>query len=76
MLDQRWRTALVGFDDLMLADMLEPAVTVVAQDPATMGAQACQILFSRMDGDQSEPATVTVPTRLIPRSKQTRFWLR
>jgi LacI family transcriptional regulator len=57
----------VGVDDFMLADMLEPAVTVVAQDPAAMGELACETLFRRMDGDQSQPATVAVPTRLITR---------
>jgi LacI family transcriptional regulator len=51
----------------MLADMLEPAVTVVAQDPAAMGELACATLFRRMDGDHSSPATVAVPTRLIAR---------
>jgi LacI family transcriptional regulator len=59
--------ALVGFDDFMLADMLQPAVTVVAQDPAAMGAAACRVLFERMDGDSSSPRTHTIPTRLIAR---------
>jgi LacI family transcriptional regulator len=29
--------AVVGFDDFMLADLLDPGVTVVAQDPREMG---------------------------------------
>ena len=37
----RHRTvALVGFDDFPLADLLDPPVTVVAQDPARMGRTA------------------------------------
>jgi LacI family transcriptional regulator len=61
------RVALVGFDDFLLADMLEPGVTVVAQDPAGIGAKACGVLFHRMDGDTSPAETHIVPTRLIVR---------
>jgi LacI family transcriptional regulator len=61
------RIALVGFDDFMLADMLQPAVTVVAQDPAAIGAAACRVLFARMDGDASPPRSHTIPARLIAR---------
>jgi LacI family transcriptional regulator len=61
------RVALVGFDDLPLADMLEPAITVVAQDPTNVGATACKVLFERMDGDSSPPQIHTVTTRLIVR---------
>jgi LacI family transcriptional regulator len=59
--------ALVGFDDFLLADLLQPAVTVVAQDPAAIGETACEILFGRMDGDTTPPRTHTIPTRLIAR---------
>jgi LacI family transcriptional regulator len=59
--------ALVGFDDFLLADMLEPGVTVVAQDPAAIGAAACEILFERMDGDTAPTRAQTIPTRLIVR---------
>jgi LacI family transcriptional regulator len=59
--------ALVGFDDIVLADLLEPAVTVVAQDPVAMGTTACRLLFGRMDGDTSPPREHFVPTTLVIR---------
>ena len=59
--------ALVGFDDFPLADLLDPAVTVIAQDPATMGRTAAHALFRRIDGDTSPPQEFWIPTRLIRR---------
>lgn len=61
------RTALVGFDDIVLADMLEPAVTVVTQDPAAMGHAAAELLFRRLDGDDSPPEHVVIDVELIVR---------
>jgi LacI family transcriptional regulator, galactose operon repressor len=60
-------TALVGFDDIELADLLEPAVTVVAQDPAAMGRAAADMLFRRLDGDDSPPEHVVIDVELIVR---------
>jgi LacI family transcriptional regulator len=59
--------AHMGFDDFPLADMLSPGVSVIAQDIELMGGTAAEILFARLDGDQSPTRTVTVPTRLIQR---------
>ena len=59
--------ALVGFDDFELADLLEPAITVVAQDPTRMGRIAAERLFARLAGDTSPGQETVVPTRLIPR---------
>jgi LacI family transcriptional regulator len=42
-------------------------VTVVAQDPAAIGATAAQLLFARIDGDTSSPRDVVLLTRLIAR---------
>jgi LacI family transcriptional regulator len=56
-LGRQHQTALVGLDDFTLADLLEPAITVVSQDPTTIGALACERLFDRMDGDTSRPQT-------------------
>lgn len=61
------RVAIVGFDDFPLADLLDPAITVIAQDPATMGRTAAQALFRRIDGDTSPPADHWISTTLIRR---------
>jgi LacI family transcriptional regulator len=59
--------ALIGFDDVELADMLDPAITVVAQSPVEIGTTAAKLLLRRLDGDSSPRGTQVVPTRLIPR---------
>jgi LacI family transcriptional regulator len=66
-LGMRDRVALVGFDDVVLADVLDPALTVVAQDPAALGRVAAELLFARLDGDASPPKRVVLPTTLIQR---------
>jgi LacI family transcriptional regulator len=61
------RVALVGFDDFPLADLLDPRVSVVAQDPTAIGRAAAELLFARLDSDRRPPQQVVVPTRLIAR---------
>ena len=58
-------TALVGFDDFELADLL--GVTVVAQDPAAMGRIAAELLFRRLDGQHGRPQRIEMPTTLLVR---------
>jgi LacI family transcriptional regulator len=59
--------ALVGFDDFVLADLLSPGVTVVAQDVAEIGRTVAERLFARIGGDVGPPETRLVPTRLLRR---------
>ncbi|MEV8455909.1 LacI family DNA-binding transcriptional regulator [Streptomyces sp. NPDC052095] len=59
------RVALVGFDDIELADLL--GITVVSQDAAAAGRTAAEHLFRRLDGAGHAPARVELPTRLVPR---------
>jgi LacI family transcriptional regulator len=61
------RIALVGFDDVPLADLLEPGVTVVAQDPSRIGQIAAETLFRRLAGDRGPTARHIVDTTLIQR---------
>jgi LacI family transcriptional regulator len=61
------RVALVGFDDVSLADVLEPGLTVVAQDPVALGRTAAELLFSRLDGYDGPSRRVVIDTRLVAR---------
>lgn len=66
-LSKEHEVALVGFDDFLLADLLSPGITVVAQDPAAIGRIAAGLLFSRIAGDESPPQVRLVPTALVRR---------
>ena len=59
--------ALIGFDDVALADVVEPGLTVVAQDPTALGRSAAELLFSRLDGYTGPSRRVVHPTTLIAR---------
>ena len=56
-----------GFDDVPLGGLVSPGLTVVAQDPAALGRHAAELLFARLEGDDSPPRRIVVPTRLIAR---------
>jgi LacI family transcriptional regulator len=59
--------ARIGFDDLELADLLEPSVTVVAKDAAALGRTAAALLLARIDGATSRSKRMIVPMTLIER---------
>src|SRR4051812_48130692 len=59
--------ALVGFDDITLADAMDPGLTVVAQEPREIGRAAAELLFARLDGDTGPSRRVELPTRLVAR---------
>ena len=59
--------AMVSFDDILLADAVEPGLTVVAQDPHALGRTAAELLFSRLDGYDGPSRRVVLPTTLIQR---------
>ncbi len=66
-LGRQHEVALVGFDDVLLADLLEPGLTVMAQDPAAIGTAAAELLFQRMDGNDGPTQLRIIPARLVPR---------
>ncbi len=63
----RRSVAVVGLDDLPMADLLDPPLTVVRQDVASIGETAAALLFHRIDGDTSPPRHVVLGTTLVPR---------
>lgn len=66
-IDRQRTVALVGFDDILLAAAIEPAVTVVAQDPHALGRTAAELLFSRLDGYAGPSRREILPVPLIAR---------
>ena len=59
--------ALVGFDEIPEADLLDPALTLVTQDVSEMGVRAAQLLFNRLDGNKELFKKIFIPTTLTPR---------
>ncbi len=62
------KIALIGFDELPLADLLDPAISLVTQDIHAMGSIAAQLLFDRIDGVKSGYEERVVPTTFTQRA--------
>jgi DNA-binding LacI/PurR family transcriptional regulator len=61
--------SVVGFDDHLFADLIDPPLTVVDRDMENQGAVAMRMLLARLSGDVTGPGrTVRLDTRLIRRS--------
>ncbi|WBB59690.1 LacI family DNA-binding transcriptional regulator [Streptomyces sp. WMMC500] len=61
------RLPIVGFDDVPLADLLSPALTVVAQDTARIGATAVELLRARIADPARPVQSVVVPVSMTIR---------
>ena len=59
--------AMVSFDDIVLADAVDPGLTVVAQDTNGLGRAAAELLFERLDGFDGPSRRIVLPTTLIER---------
>ena len=62
--------ALVGFDDIELAEMLAVPVSLVAYDAAELGRQAAELIVQRLAGDNGPPRRVVLATTLVARGTQ------
>ena len=61
------RLAIVGFDEVPHADLLQPALTVVAQQTAQIGRTAVELLLARIADPAREVRTVILPLTLTVR---------
>jgi LacI family transcriptional regulator len=59
--------AVVGFDDIGLASLIQPQLTTVRQDMHALGEAAAAGLARMIDDPEAEPARELVPTRLVVR---------
>ena len=63
------RIALAGFDDFDIADVLQPALTVVRQPVYQMGETAAKLLFERISSGvfPARGQRVVLPLELVVR---------
>jgi LacI family transcriptional regulator len=66
-LGRQHEIAIVGFDDVVLGDMVEPGISVVMQDPYALGREAAELLFSQLDGYRGAGRRIELPTRFVRR---------
>jgi LacI family transcriptional regulator len=59
--------ALVGFDDIQLAAMMQPSLTTIRQDKTGLGAAAGQALLRMIDDADAAPPVATLPVELVIR---------
>lgn len=59
--------AVVGFDDLPLASMTDPALTTIRQDGRGLGVAAAQALDLLLRDPEAQPPEIRMPVELIVR---------
>jgi len=60
--------SVVGFDDIMLAEMTAPPLTTIHQPIDEIARLAVKVLVNRIDNPESSQVDLVLPTRLIVRS--------
>ncbi len=64
--------AVVGFDDIEEGRYLTPSLTTISPNKQKIASLAVELLFRRLDNDQSEPQDVLVPFELVVRESTMR----
>lgn len=59
--------AIVGFDDIVAASLVQPRLTTVRQDKDGFGAAAAHALIGIIEHPELAPPIVTLPTELVVR---------
>jgi len=59
--------AVVGYDDVEWADLVDPPLTTMAQPIADIGRTAVRMLLARIQDPSREPQTVRLPAKLMHR---------
>jgi LacI family transcriptional regulator len=60
--------SIVGFNDIPLAGLLEPALTTVRVPQLEMGAVGAHLLIDRLEGRPIGDVRLTLPTELVIRA--------
>jgi LacI family transcriptional regulator len=60
--------AVVGFDDIQLASLIEPALTTIRQDKVGLGRAAAWALLKQIENPELTSAALTLPVELVVRA--------
>jgi len=60
--------AIIGFDNREYADLVDPALTTLAQPNAEIGSQTAQMLIERLKDPALAPRQLKIPMKLIVRN--------
>ena len=66
--------ALVGCDDVDLACLYRPPISVVIRDQYKMGQVACELIIERLANPDAPIRTVTLPTQFVARASSDFPW--
>ncbi len=58
---------IIGFDNIAMADYVDPPLTTVMQDQAKMGREAWKMVKLVVENSPQEPPHVVLPQKLVPR---------
>ncbi|NLM96116.1 MAG: LacI family transcriptional regulator [Halanaerobiaceae bacterium] len=59
--------SIIGFDDLEISSIINPALTTIKQDTYLMGNMAADILFKMMKENERETEPLVLPVELVKR---------
>jgi LacI family transcriptional regulator len=59
--------AIVGFDDLQLAEVLDPPLTVMRQPAVAIGESVAQLILERITGERKDIQRLMLPVELVIR---------
>lgn len=59
--------SIIGFDDIEIAQFMEPALTTIAQDKEMIGRQAGKMLIECIQSDGKTYSTNVIPVKLVKR---------
>jgi len=60
--------AVVGFDDIQLASLIDPALTTIRQDRVGLGRAAAWALLEQIENPELTSAALTLPVELVVRT--------
>ena len=60
--------AVVGFDDIQLASLINPALTTIRQDKVGLGRAAAWALLQQIENPELTSAALTLPVELVVRA--------